>query len=144
MSTEDLDAAAVNDHAAGAATSSNVGRPPIPQVSVTGQQYIMADNIVIDCSGCSSGQRRPGQINPNSVASGPTVNGPGRDDVAAKQDELTAALGGAVSGRRLLSLLNPGESAARAFGAEELTLLREIKAAWDPTGLFVTDRLMAE
>lgn len=61
------------------------------------------------------------------------------ETVAAKQDELIDALGETVTGRKPLAMPDPG-TAAQAFGAEELTLLREIKAAWDPAGVFVDGR----
>jgi FAD/FMN-containing dehydrogenase len=62
---------------------------------------------------------------------------------AEHHDDLVVALGITVSPRKTLDLLSPDEPPSRAFGTEELTLLREIKAAWDPAGLFVGDYFAA-
>jgi hypothetical protein len=42
-----------------------------------------------------------------------------------------------VTGRTPMAWLGPGEPASRAFGAAELERLREVKAAWDPDGVFL-------
>ncbi|WP_084959123.1 FAD-binding oxidoreductase [Thermoactinospora rubra] len=52
--------------------------------------------------------------------------------VAARQAELVAALGGAVSGRKPYTFLAAGESAAQAFAPGTLARLREVKQARDP------------
>jgi hypothetical protein len=58
-------------------------------------------------------------------------------DSGARQAEVAAALGAAVTGRKPLAWLGAGEPLSRAFGAQELERLREVKAAWDPAGVFV-------
>jgi hypothetical protein len=59
--------------------------------------------------------------------------------VAAKQAEIVAALGDAVSGGRLVTFLGPTDSLADAFSAAELERLRATKKKWDPRGRFVAN-----
>jgi FAD/FMN-containing dehydrogenase len=54
----------------------------------------------------------------------------------ARQAEAVAALGGSVTGRKPLAWLGSGEPVSWAFGAGALDRLREVKAAWDPAGVF--------
>ncbi|HLK00548.1 MAG TPA: FAD-linked oxidase, partial [Streptosporangiaceae bacterium] len=54
--------------------------------------------------------------------------------VPARQAELVAALGEHVTGRKVLNLLVPGDSAAVAFPPEALSRLRQIKRQRDPDG----------
>ncbi|WP_223199143.1 FAD-binding oxidoreductase [Solihabitans fulvus] len=55
--------------------------------------------------------------------------------ITAKQQAVVDSLGGAVSGRKPLTFLNPAESAAAAFAPEALARLRQIKADRDPHGV---------
>ena len=56
--------------------------------------------------------------------------------IVAKQESLTAALGDAVVGRKPFTFLGKSETAAAAFRPADLERLREVKAAWDPSGVF--------
>ncbi|GAA1996199.1 FAD-binding oxidoreductase [Catenulispora subtropica] len=59
--------------------------------------------------------------------------------VAAKQAELTARLGDAVTGRKPMTFLGPTDSLAHAFSAEEMDRLRATKKKWDAEGRFVAN-----
>jgi FAD/FMN-containing dehydrogenase len=59
--------------------------------------------------------------------------------VAAKQAELVAALGDAVTGAKLATFLGPTDTLADAFSAAEVQRLREVKKTWDPQGRFVSN-----
>jgi hypothetical protein len=55
--------------------------------------------------------------------------------VTARQAELVAALGGQVTGRKLLNLLVPGDSVASVFRPDALARLQAIKRDRDPSGM---------
>ncbi|OOC53971.1 MULTISPECIES: FAD-binding oxidoreductase [Nocardiopsis] len=57
------------------------------------------------------------------------------EGVRARQDALVEALGSHVSGRRPLTALAPGDSAADAFSPSVLERLRRIKRERDPRGV---------
>ena len=59
--------------------------------------------------------------------------------VAAKQAELTAQLGDAVTGRKPVTFLGLTDTLAYAFSAEEIERLRATKKKWDPRGRFVAN-----
>lgn len=59
--------------------------------------------------------------------------------VAAKEAELTAALGDAVTGRKPVTFLGLTDTLANAFSAEEMERLRATKEKWDPQGRFVSN-----
>jgi hypothetical protein len=59
--------------------------------------------------------------------------------VAAKQAELRAALGDAVTGRKPVTFLGLTDTLGDAFSAEEMERLRGVKRAWDPAGRFVSN-----
>jgi FAD/FMN-containing dehydrogenase len=59
--------------------------------------------------------------------------------VAAKQAELVAELGDAVTGRKLVTFLGSVDTLADAFSAEALEGLRAVKKKWDPQGRFVAN-----
>lgn len=65
-----------------------------------------------------------------------TMTGP----ATRQQNDLLACLAPAITGRKPLSLLAPTDAASLAFGPEELSLLHQIHAAWDPAALFVSNR----
>ncbi|UGT39549.1 FAD-binding oxidoreductase [Nocardia yamanashiensis] len=56
--------------------------------------------------------------------------------VSARQDAVTAALRPHLSGRKPLTYLDSGESAAAAFDPETLTRLQQIKSKYDPAATF--------
>lgn len=64
--------------------------------------------------------------------------------VAAKQAELVAALGQAVTGGKLPTFLGPTDSLADALSAEEAERLRGLKKKWDPRGRFVPNFPLGE
>jgi len=55
--------------------------------------------------------------------------------ITARQAELVTAMGGYVTGRKPLTLLAPGDSAASAFSKEALARLRRIKRGARPARL---------
>jgi hypothetical protein len=59
--------------------------------------------------------------------------------VAAKQAELTAALGDAVTGRKPVTFLGLTDTLANAFSAQELERLRATKEKWDPQGRLMSN-----
>jgi FAD/FMN-containing dehydrogenase len=59
--------------------------------------------------------------------------------VAAKQAELVADLGDAVTGRKLVTFLGSVDTLANAFSPEALEGLRTVKKKWDPQGRFVAN-----
>ncbi len=64
--------------------------------------------------------------------------------VAAKQAELVAALGDAVSGGRLVTFLGATDTLADAFSEAEVERLRAVKREWDPRGRFVASFPLGE
>ncbi|WP_194911370.1 FAD-binding oxidoreductase [Catenulispora rubra] len=59
--------------------------------------------------------------------------------VAAKQAELVAALGDAVTGGKLATFLGPTDTFADTVSAAEAERLRTVKKTWDPQGRFVAN-----
>ncbi|NUR28392.1 MAG: FAD-binding oxidoreductase [Catenulispora sp.] len=59
--------------------------------------------------------------------------------VAAKQAELTARLGDAVTGRKPVTFLGPTDTLSDAFSPEQTERLRTTKQKWDPQGRFVSN-----
>lgn len=59
--------------------------------------------------------------------------------VAAKQAELRAQLGDAVTGRKPMTFLGLTDTLGDAFSAQELERLRSVKREWDPEGRFVAN-----
>lgn len=59
--------------------------------------------------------------------------------VAAKQAEVVAALGDAVTGAKLATFLGPTDTLADTVTPAEAQRLREVKATWDPKGRFVAN-----
>lgn len=59
--------------------------------------------------------------------------------VAARQAELVAALGDAVTGGKLPTFLGPTDSLADALADGEAERLRGVKKKWDPQGRFVAN-----
>jgi FAD/FMN-containing dehydrogenase len=64
--------------------------------------------------------------------------------VAAKQAELVAALGDAVTGGKLATFLGPTDTLADAVQADEVERLRAVKGKWDPQGRFVANFAVGE
>lgn len=59
--------------------------------------------------------------------------------VAAKEAQLVAELGDAVTGVKLATFLGPGDTFACTVSAAEAGRLRGVKQAWDPQGRFVAN-----
>ncbi|NUP49510.1 MAG: FAD-binding oxidoreductase [Catenulispora sp.] len=59
--------------------------------------------------------------------------------VAAKQAELTARLGDAVTGRKPVTFLGLTDNLGDAFSAPEMERLRAVKQKWDPQRRFVAN-----
>jgi FAD/FMN-containing dehydrogenase len=68
------------------------------------------------------------------IALGAPLNAEVAAAIRVRQAELVASLGDRVTGRRVLNLLGPGDSAAAAFPPQALDRLRRIKRERDPDG----------
>lgn len=64
-----------------------------------------------------------------------TPDAAGPEKIAARQDQIVAALGPTVSGRKPYTHLRPSETAAAAFPAGTLRRLQQIKRERDPHGV---------
>lgn len=67
---------------------------------------------------------------------GPAPTPAHADAVAERQTEIVAALHSHVSGRKPLTYVDAGDSAADAFAPDTLARLRSIKRRYDPLGRF--------
>ncbi|MEY9929371.1 FAD/FMN-containing dehydrogenase [Catenulispora sp. GP43] len=64
--------------------------------------------------------------------------------VAAKQAEVAAALGDAVTGAKLATFLGPTDTLADTMTLDEAERLRGLKKKWDPQGRFVANFPLGE